>query len=142
MPSAVRDEFYHTNTGYLMNTEDIKNGLVIDAEGNKSWWKNGVLHREDGPAVEWENGHKSWWIDGVKLDGSPKAAVKNRPIKKIRRCVGSHGKPCPYKKWLPKGKSLCDDCKNIKVTKEAKIEKIEKIDMNKVKEYLKNHPRW
>lgn len=26
-----------------------------------------MLHREDGPAVEWEDGNKAWWINGNKL---------------------------------------------------------------------------
>jgi hypothetical protein len=28
------------------------------------WYKNGKLHREDGPAIEWSNGYKEWWING------------------------------------------------------------------------------
>jgi hypothetical protein len=36
-------------------------------------WKNeqGKLHREDGPAIEYDNGHKSWWINNMchRLDG-------------------------------------------------------------------------
>ena len=28
------------------------------------WYKNGQLHREDGPAVEWVDGSKEWFIDG------------------------------------------------------------------------------
>jgi len=29
-------------------------------------WRNeqGKLHREDGPAVELDNGDKSWWVNG------------------------------------------------------------------------------
>jgi hypothetical protein len=30
----------------------------------KEWWLNGVLHREDGPAIEWANGSKEWWLNG------------------------------------------------------------------------------
>jgi len=28
------------------------------------WFLNGVLHRENGPAVEWLNGDKSWYKEG------------------------------------------------------------------------------
>ena len=30
-----------------------------------------ILHRTDGPAVEWGNGHKAWYLNGAKhrLDG-------------------------------------------------------------------------
>jgi hypothetical protein len=34
-----------------------------DADGNKSWWLNGKLHREDGPAVEWFDGYKAWYLN-------------------------------------------------------------------------------
>jgi hypothetical protein len=33
--------------------------------GSKSWYLNGYLHREDGPAVEWANDSgKSWFLNG------------------------------------------------------------------------------
>ena len=32
--------------------------------GDKVWWLNGKLHREDGPAVEWANGRKEWFLNG------------------------------------------------------------------------------
>jgi hypothetical protein len=28
------------------------------------WYRNGKLHREDGPAIEWANGRKEWYLDG------------------------------------------------------------------------------
>lgn len=34
-----------------------------DADGVKRYIK-GVLHREDGPAVEYPNGLKLWFVDG------------------------------------------------------------------------------
>lgn len=40
------------------------NGLVIDPEGNKRWYKDGLLHKEDGPACEYADGSKSWWKNG------------------------------------------------------------------------------
>jgi hypothetical protein len=35
-----------------------------DADGNKSWWLNGKLHREDGPAIEDADGDKLWYLNG------------------------------------------------------------------------------
>ena len=32
--------------------------------GDKEWWLNGKLHREDGPAVEGANGNKVWYLNG------------------------------------------------------------------------------
>jgi len=39
----------------------------IDEIGNKFWCLNGKLHREDGPAVEFENGDKVWFLNNVCL---------------------------------------------------------------------------
>jgi hypothetical protein len=30
------------------------------------WYLNGQYHREDGPAVEFENGYKEWWLNGKR----------------------------------------------------------------------------
>ena len=51
-----------------------KNGLHIDKTGTKSWYLNGKLHRQDGPAVEWTNGGKFWYVDGMphREDGPAK----------------------------------------------------------------------
>lgn len=40
-------------------------GIVSDIDGTKSWYLNGNLHREDGPAIEWGDGDKWWYIDGL-----------------------------------------------------------------------------
>ena len=31
------------------------------ADGTKSWYLNGDLHRKNGPAIEWANGDKYWY---------------------------------------------------------------------------------
>ena len=43
----------------------MKNGKIIDRDGTE-YYKDGVLHREDGPAVEWLNGSKFWFINGKR----------------------------------------------------------------------------
>jgi len=42
----------------------MKNGLIIDEFGNKSYYLNDRRHREDGPAFENINGDKQWMIHG------------------------------------------------------------------------------
>jgi hypothetical protein len=34
-------------------------------------YRDKILHREDGPAIEWADGDKSWWVNGRRhrLDG-------------------------------------------------------------------------
>jgi hypothetical protein len=44
----------------------MKNGLIIDKEGNKLWWLNDKRHREDGPAVEYASGTKEWYLNGQR----------------------------------------------------------------------------
>jgi len=62
---------------------------TTDAEGNRYWRFDGMLHREDGPAAElnngarlyyyrnvlhrangpaiiWPNGHEEWWLHGKR----------------------------------------------------------------------------
>ena len=36
-------------------------------DGIMYWHQNGLLHRTDGPAVEWCNGTKEWYINGEEL---------------------------------------------------------------------------
>jgi len=50
----------------------MKNGLVVNEHsGNKYWYLNGVMHREDGAAEEWSDGSKFWYLNGVlhRVDG-------------------------------------------------------------------------
>ena len=41
----------------------MKPDMIIDEYGTKIWHLNGKLHREDGPAAEWEDGTKSWCLN-------------------------------------------------------------------------------
>jgi hypothetical protein len=41
------------------------NGPAIEGiNGDKFWYKNGELHREDGPAIEYAGGQKRWHLNG------------------------------------------------------------------------------
>lgn len=42
----------------------MKNGLIEDADGDKAWYLNNQLHREDGPAIEFADGTKHWYLNG------------------------------------------------------------------------------
>ncbi|MFZ6847259.1 hypothetical protein [Undibacterium sp. RuRC25W] len=48
-----------------MKNEVIENGLVVNKNGDKKWYLNGVIHREDGPAVEFADGTRHWVINGI-----------------------------------------------------------------------------
>ena len=48
-------------------------GVMVDWEGgNKSWYKNGKAHREDGPSFITKDGYKQWWLDGKYIWDSEK----------------------------------------------------------------------
>lgn len=42
----------------------IDNGILIHNDGSKYWYKDGVLHNDDGPAVTCPNGYQSWYQNG------------------------------------------------------------------------------
>lgn len=61
--------------GEVLN--EIKNGL-FEKSGVKEWWLNGKRHREDGPAVEYSNGHKYWYLNGkLHRDDGPAVEYSN-----------------------------------------------------------------
>lgn len=43
------------------------NGMKYWLLGNKNefWITGKLLHRRDGPAIEWANGVKEWWVEGT-----------------------------------------------------------------------------
>jgi len=38
------------------------------ADGEKHWYLHGKLHRENGPAMEYSLGTKEYWLNGKRLD--------------------------------------------------------------------------
>jgi len=56
---------------YLNGKLHRENGPAIEHKnGNKYWYLNGELHREDGPAIECSNGTKYWYKNGVNYTES------------------------------------------------------------------------
>jgi hypothetical protein len=45
--------------------------VKVDSFGDKRWYKDGKLHREDGPAIDHNDGYREWWVDGKlhRIDG-------------------------------------------------------------------------
>lgn len=78
---------YHTANGEIIHRED---GPAINFDNKEKWWiVNGKKHRIDGPAVKHFDGSEEWWIDGKlhRLDG-PALILEN------------------YKSWWINGKQL------------------------------------
>ena len=72
-------KFDKTVNRYLLEAVQ-PDGPITDAYGTKRWRKDGKLHREDGPAVEWDNGSEEWYINDIRhrLDG-PAVTYMNQP---------------------------------------------------------------
>jgi hypothetical protein len=49
----------------------IDGPAIEHKDGSKYWIQNGLSHREDGPALEYADGRKEWYINGQlhRLDG-------------------------------------------------------------------------
>ena len=51
---------------YLNGLLHRKDGPALEyANGDKLWYLNGLLHRENGPAVEYANGVKEWYLNNI-----------------------------------------------------------------------------
>ena len=44
----------------------IEYTVKVDGNGSKSWYLNGKLHREDGPAIEYSSGFKAWYLNNAR----------------------------------------------------------------------------
>jgi len=65
VPDYVRNEIPENIANDPKINELLNNVEVITDElNNKKWYLNGKLHRENGPAIEWQNGDKIWYING------------------------------------------------------------------------------
>ena len=38
--------------------------ISIAMDGTKEWWRDGKLHREDGPAIIWGDSSEEWRFNG------------------------------------------------------------------------------
>ena len=57
--------YYSDREMTILHRED---GPAVEWAGvDKAWYLNGKRHREDGPAIEWANGSKCWYLNGEKL---------------------------------------------------------------------------
>lgn len=85
--------FYGTTIEY--NADGIYNadGPVRDDKNNARYYRNGKLHREDGPAIEWADGSKTWFRNGElhrtngpakELAGGRLEWYENGKLKKVK----------------------------------------------------------
>ena len=96
--------------------------MTENENGNKYWYLNGELHREDGPAVECTNGDKHWHLNGECHREDGPAIERANGIKKwflngklhrtdgpaVERANGS-------KEWYLNGEQLSEEAFNFKM---------------------------
>ncbi len=54
----------HVKEWWNGNERDLPDGSYTDSYGSVCYIKNGKRHREDGPAVEWDDGDEDWYRNG------------------------------------------------------------------------------
>jgi len=65
----------------------IEATVKVGTNGSKYWYLNDKLHREDGPAIEYNDGDKYWYLKGKLLtEAEHKAATS--PLKEVT-CNGT-----------------------------------------------------
>jgi len=42
----------------------LYDGMSVQSDGTRIWYLNGLLHRHDGPAVEYADGTRAWFVNG------------------------------------------------------------------------------
>ena len=56
---------YGTKSYFVNNVLHRENGPAVEYEDRyKAWYKNGLRHRQDGPAIEYPSGAKRWYLNG------------------------------------------------------------------------------
>ncbi len=69
IPSAeFKIDSYKTKKWLLNGLLHRENGPAVEyADGGKMWYVAGSLHRENGPAIEYPDGYKAWYQNGHLL---------------------------------------------------------------------------
>jgi hypothetical protein len=71
MKTELKIDYFGNKLWYKEGTMILhrEDGPAIEYfEGSKEWYLNGKLHREDGPAIEDSDGRKYWYLNGKLLD--------------------------------------------------------------------------
>jgi hypothetical protein len=62
----------------LLHRED--GPAVISPSGYQAWYLHDQLHREDGPAVVFPNGSRFWYLNGMELDEQEITVIVNHKL--------------------------------------------------------------
>jgi len=56
----------------------------VDLGDKTVWFKNGAIHREDGPAIEFNDGRKLWALNGKEVTEQEAAACRQEFLRQAR----------------------------------------------------------
>jgi hypothetical protein len=119
--AAFKTLYYSDKAMTVIHRED---GPAVEyANGDKEWYLNGKLHREDGPAVEDTDGYKEWYLNG-KCHREDGPAVEDTDGYKEWYLNGKlHREDGPaieytngYKAWYINNKSLTEEEFNTRMS--------------------------
>jgi len=108
-------------------------GIVEWENGNQEWHKNGLLHREDGPARIRNDGYKSWWLDGKPIsEPAPLTEANSVPMSSAGN---AHAQPAKKEEK----KTMTSNANKVKeiVLSDAAIV-AQRIAVNKIATLIKN----
>jgi hypothetical protein len=127
--SLVRVKLNNSKSSNLniLKTQYIK----IDECGHKFYYKDRemtILHREDGPAVEWSDGGKYWYLDGKRhrkdgpaaegTDGTKEWYLDGKLHREDGPAIEWDGGP---KEWYLDGKQLTEEEHAKRTVKEVVV---------------------
>lgn len=70
-PKNGKHEYLDSYRYFKNNKLHREDGPAIEwNDGDRWWFYNGLKHREDGPAISLFTGYKEYWYHGVKIDVS------------------------------------------------------------------------
>jgi len=110
-------------------------------DGTKYWYLNGVLHREDGPAIENVDGGKAWYLNGLLHRGDGPAVERTDGDKEWYLNGERYREDGPAvewadgtKKWYSNGKELTEEEFNAKTqVKELSVAELQEMLGFKIK---------
>jgi hypothetical protein len=98
---CLNDQGDKTMSGY------IKYEVHVYASGNKFWYLNGKQHREDGPAIDCDDGYKCWYIKG-HLHREDGPAVECANGQKVWYLDGQQYREDTYKAEMARRNNTCN----------------------------------
>ena len=87
-PSLIREVDLVGTVRYRNSDDQLhrEDGPAVEWEdGTSEWWIDGYPHREDDPAIEWADGYREWYLDGKQLSEDEFEARKPTSFIDLRR---------------------------------------------------------